>query len=172
MPIYALGDAEPTIDPLAFVHPDSVIIGNVIVGPEASIWPTTVLRGDHGTIRVGAQSSVQDGTIVHCTSTLDTTIGQRCTVGHNVHLEGCVIEDDCLIGSGSVVLHEAVVRSGALVGANALVPNGMEVPGGAMALGVPAKIREDSVDPRLIKYSYEIYVRNSHWYNKDLRRID
>lgn len=171
MPIYALGDAEPTIDPLAFVHPDAVVIGNVTIGPEASVWPTAVLRGDHGKITVGAQTSVQDGTIVHCTSVLDTTIGERCTVGHNVHLEGCVIEDDCLIGSGSVVLHEAVVRSGALVGANALVPNSMEVPGKAMALGVPAKIKEDAVNPELLKYAYEVYVHNSHWYRKDLRLI-
>lgn len=171
MPIYALGDTEPTIDPLAFVHPDAVIIGDVRIGPEASIWPTAVLRGDHGTIRVGAQTSVQDGTIVHCTSTLDTNIGERCTVGHNVHLEGCEIEDDCLLGSGSVILHEAIVRSGALVGANALVPNGMEVPARAMALGVPAKIKADAVNPELLKYAYEVYVKNSHWYRKDLRLI-
>ncbi len=172
MALYALGDLTPTIDPTAFVHPDAVIIGSVIVGPEASVWPTAVLRGDHGTIRIGAQTSVQDGTIVHCTSTLDTNIGRRCTVGHNVHLEGCTIEDNCLIGSGSVVLHEAVIREGALVGAQALVPNGFEVPARAMALGVPCKIREDAVDPQALDYAADIYVRNSHWYNADLRRID
>lgn len=172
MPQYALGDRVPTIDPSAFVHPDAVLIGNVIVGPESSVWPTAVLRGDHGTIRVGAQTSVQDGTIVHCTSTLDTVIGDRCTVGHNVHLEGCTIEDDCLIGSGSVVLHEAVIRSGALVGAQALIPNGMQVPPGAMALGVPAKIRENAVNKELLEHAAQIYVRNAHWYNAELRRLD
>ncbi len=97
MPLYALGERRPTIDPTAFVHPDAVVIGDVTIGPEASIWPTAVLRGDHGAIRVGAQTSVQDGTIVHCTGTLDTVIGDRCVVGHNVHLEGCTIADDCLI---------------------------------------------------------------------------
>jgi len=172
MPMYALGDRTPEIDPSAFIHPDAVLIGNVIVGPESSVWPTAVLRGDHGTIRVGAQTSVQDGSIVHCTSTLDTVIGDRCTIGHNVHLEGCTIEDDCLVGSGSVVLHAAIVRSGSLVGAQALVPNGMEVPSGAMALGVPAKIRPDSVDKEHLKYAAGIYVRNTHWYNAELRRID
>jgi len=171
MPIYALGDAEPTIDPSAFVHPDAVLIGNVTVGAESSIWPTAVLRGDHGAIKVGSQTSIQDGTIIHCTSTLDTVIGNRCTVGHNVHLEGCVIEDDCLIGSGSVVLHQAIIRTGSLVGAQALVPNGTEVPTGAMALGVPAKIRPDAVHPELLKHAYETYVHNAAWYNKDLRRI-
>lgn len=172
MPLYALGDRTPEIDPSAFIHPDAVLIGRVVIGPESSVWPTAVLRGDHGTIRVGAQTSVQDGTIVHCTSTLDTVIGDRCTIGHNVHLEGCTIEDDCLVGSGSVVLHAAVVRSGSLVGAQALVPNGMEVPSGAMALGVPAKIRPDSVSKEHLEYAAQIYVRNTHWYNAELRRID
>lgn len=172
MPMYALGERTPTIDPSAFIHPDAVLIGDVVIGPESSVWPTAVLRGDHGTIRVGAQTSVQDGTIIHCTSTLDTVIGDRCTVGHNVHLEGCTIEDDCLIGSGSVVLHEAKIRSGALVGAQALIPNGMEVPSGAMALGVPAKIREDAVNKELLQHAAEIYVRNTHWYNAELRRLD
>lgn len=172
MPMYALGDRVPTVDPSAFVHPDAVLIGNVIIGPESSVWPTAVLRGDHGTIRVGSQTSVQDGTIVHCTSTLDTVIGNHCTVGHNVHLEGCTIEDNCLIGSGSVVLHNAVIRTGALVGAQALVPNGMEVPAGAMALGIPAKIRENAVDPELLEASAAIYVRNAHWYNAELRRLN
>lgn len=172
MPLYALGDRTPSIDPSAFVHPDAVLIGNVIVGPESSVWPTAVLRGDHGTIRIGSQTSIQDGSILHCTSTLDTVVGDRCTVGHNVHMEGCTIEDDCLVGSGSVVLHEAIVRKGALVAAQALVPNGMEVPERAMAMGVPAKIKPDAVDPALLKYAYEIYVRNAHWYNQELRRID
>lgn len=171
MPLYALGDLTPKIDPLAFVHPDAVIIGNVTIGAESSIWPTAVLRGDHGAIVIGSQTSIQDGSILHCTSTLDTTVGDRCTVGHNVHMEGCTIEDDCLVGSGSVVLHQAIVRKGALVGAQALIPNGMEVPERAMALGVPAKIREDAVDPRALEAAYKVYVRNAHWYNADLRRI-
>lgn len=172
MPLYALADKTPQIDPTAFVHPDAVIIGDVTIGPESSVWPTAVLRGDHGAIRVGAQTSIQDGTIVHCTSTLDTIIGDRCVVGHNVHLEGCTIEDDCLIGSGSVVLHRVIVRSGALVGASAMVTNGTEVPSGAMALGVPAKIKPDAVSPEDFAASVATYVHNAHWYNADLRRID
>ncbi len=172
MPIYALGDRQPTIDPSAFIHPDAVLIGDVTIGAESSVWPTAVLRGDHGAIRVGSQTSIQDGTIIHCTSTLDTTVGDRCTIGHNVHMEGCTIEDDCLVGSGSVVLHEVIVRSGSLVGAQALVPGGTEVPSGAMALGVPAKIKPDSVSIDDLTPAWQIYVRNTHWYNKDLRRLD
>ena len=128
MPIYALGERTPQIDPSAFIHPDAVIIGDVIIGPESTVWPTAVLRGDHGSIVVGARTSIQDGTVVHCTQHHPTTIGDRCVVGHNAHLEGCTIEDDCLVGSGSIVLHRAVVRRGALVGASALVPNDTDVP--------------------------------------------
>ena len=94
MALYALGDKTPDIDPTAFVHPDAVIIGDVRVGPESSVWPTAVLRGDHGAIVVGSQTSIQDGTIVHCTDKQDTIIGDRCVVGHNAHLEGCRVEDD------------------------------------------------------------------------------
>ncbi|MCU0277634.1 MAG: gamma carbonic anhydrase family protein [Candidatus Nanopelagicales bacterium] len=172
MPLYALGDRVPSIDATAFVHPDAVIIGDVQIGPESSVWPTAVLRGDHGAIRVGAQTSIQDGTIVHCTRTLDTVIGDRCVVGHNVHLEGCTIEDDCLIGSGSVVLHRVVVHSNALVGAQAMVTNGMDVPSGAMALGVPAKIKLDVVTPGDFADAVSVYVHNAHWYNAELRRLD
>lgn len=172
MPLYALGDRQPRIDPSAFVHPDAVIIGDVTVGPESSIWPQAVLRGDHGAIVVGAQTSVQDGTVVHCTSTLDTVIGSRCVIGHNAHLEGCRIEDGSLIGSGSVVLHRAVVGPHALVGAGAVVGNDKVVPPGARALGVPARITEDAVEPGHADRAVETYVRNAHWYNADLRRLD
>jgi carbonic anhydrase/acetyltransferase-like protein (isoleucine patch superfamily) len=172
VPVYALGDRVPQIDPTAFVHPDAVIIGDVRIGPESTVWPTAVLRGDHGTITVGAQTSIQDGTVIHCTSSVPTVVGDRCVVGHNAHLEGCTIEDDCLIGSGSVVLHRVVVRRGALVGAAALVPNDMEVPSRAMALGVPAKIREDAVADGAFATAVATYVSNGHWYRADLRRLD
>ena len=100
--IDAGNDDEPEIDELAYVAPDAVVIGRVTIGPEASVWPGAVLRGDHGHISVGARTSVQDGTIVHCTAQRPTVIGADCVVGHNAHLEGCVIEPGCLIGSGSI----------------------------------------------------------------------
>ena len=77
MPIYALGELVPEIAPSAFVHPDAVIIGRVTIGPESTVWPAAVLRGDHGAIVVGAQTSIQDGAVVHCTAELDTRIGDR-----------------------------------------------------------------------------------------------
>jgi carbonic anhydrase/acetyltransferase-like protein (isoleucine patch superfamily) len=172
MPIYALGDLNPDIDPQAFVHPDAVIIGQVSVGPESTIWPGAVLRGDHGRIVVGRQTSIQDGAVVHCTADLDTTIGDRCTIGHLAHLEGCVIEDGALIGSGSTVLHRARVGAGALVAAQALLAPGTEVPAGALARGVPARITEGAADAELLEHAVRTYVHNAHWYAAELRRID
>jgi carbonic anhydrase/acetyltransferase-like protein (isoleucine patch superfamily) len=171
MALYAIGEHIPTIHPTAFVHPDAVIVGDVTVGAEASIWPTAVLRGDTGRVVVGAQTSIQDGAVLHCTDTWDTIIGDRCVIGHRAHLEGCTIEDDSLVGSGSVVLHRAVVRAGGMVAAQALVPPGTEVPSGSVAMGVPARIRPGAVPEGMIGSSVETYVRSAHWYNAHMRRI-
>ncbi len=172
MAVYALGDQVPVIDPSAYVHPEATVIGNVTVGPESTIWPGAVLRGDYGAIRVGARTSIQDGTIIHATGDCPTTVGDDCVVGHLAHLEGCVVEDGALVGSGSVVLHNARVGAGALVGANAVVSNNVQVPPGAMAVGVPAKIREDASSPELIALAVQQYVANGKRYRAELRRID
>ncbi len=172
MPTYAIGDRVPLVDPEAFVHPDAVIIGDVRIGAEASIWPCAVLRGDSGRIVVGAGSSVQDGAIVHCTSRLDTVIGQRCVIGHAAHLEGCTIEDDSLVGSAAVVLHEAVVRRGGFVAAQALVAPGTEVPAGGLARGVPARIVPGAAPTHMIESSVQTYRANARWYREGLRRLD
>jgi len=172
MAIYALGDQLPDIDPEAYVHPDAVIIGSVSIGPESSIWPGAVLRGDDGEIRIGSRTSIQDGSILHTTPYTPTTVGDECVIGHKVHLEGCIIHNGALIGSGSVVLHNAVVETGALVGAGAVVTNNMVVPAGAMALGIPAKIREGAANPDEIMMGMLSYVERSKRYRTGLRRLD
>jgi carbonic anhydrase/acetyltransferase-like protein (isoleucine patch superfamily) len=173
MAIYALGDLEPDIHPDAFVHPDAVIIGRVVIGERSTVWPAAVIRGDLAAgIRIGARTSIQDGSVIHTTHVQPTTVGDDCTVGHLVHLEGCIIEDGCLIGSGSVVLHRARVESGALVAAAALVPGGMVVPAGAMALGVPARIKEGAANPEMIARAKTAYVQNCDRYRRELRRLD
>ncbi len=172
MPIYALGDLEPTIAGDAYIHPDAVVIGEVTIGSESTVWPGAVLRGDTGSITIGARTSIQDGSVVHTTEHAQTQVGDDCVIGHIVHLEGCVIEDEVLIGSGSVVLHNVIVRSGALVGANAVCSNGFEVPSGAMALGVPAKLRHDAVDIAMIRHGAAFYRERGHRYRRELRRLD
>lgn len=171
MPIYALGPDEPSIDPGAYVHPDAVVIGRVTVGAGSTIWPCAVLRGDYGPIVVGADTSIQDGAVVHATGEHATHIGSRCVVGHNAHLEGCTVDDDCLIGSGSVVLHRVHVHPHALVGAGAVVPNDMVVPSHAMALGVPARLRPDAVPAGSFADNVQRYAANGRRFAAELRRI-
>jgi len=172
MPIYRLGDLVPEIHPEAFVHPEAVVIGDVTIGSEATVWPQAVLRGDYGRIVIGERSSVQDGTVIHAGPHFPTLVGSGCVIGHLAHLEGCTMEDESLVGSGSVVLHWAVVGTGATVGANAVVPNRMEVPPGALAVGVPAQIRPDKSNLRIIQLSAEEYVTNGHRYRESMERLD
>lgn len=172
MAVYALGSIAPVIDPSAFVHPDATVIGDVTLGAESTVWPGAVLRGDHGTITVGSRTSIQDGSVVHAGPGFPTVIGDGCVIGHIVHLEGCVVEDDCLIGSGAVVLHHVRVGRGALIGAGAVVPNGVEVPSGSLAVGVPAAIRPGAASLELIQLSADVYVENGRRYRAELRRLD
>src|ERR1700728_40349 len=149
MTLYALRAERPRIHPHAYIHPEAVLIGEVVLGPGSSVWPGAVIRADNGPITIGARTSVQDGAVVHTQALKQTLIGDDCVIGHLVHLEGCVLEDLVLIGSGAVVLEGVICRSGSLVGAGAVVPPGMEVPSGAMALGVPARIRPGSATAEL-----------------------
>ena len=171
MPIYALGDRTPTIHPDAFVHPDAVVIGDVHIGAESSIWPCAVLRGDYGTVIVGERTSIQDGAVVHAVADYPTVIGSECVIGHLAHLEGCVVHDRALIGNGSIVLHEAVVHSGATVAAGAVVRNLTDVPANAAAMGVPATIRLDFSNEAEIAVLAFSYVANSRRYKAELRLL-
>jgi carbonic anhydrase/acetyltransferase-like protein (isoleucine patch superfamily) len=174
MPIYALDSLVPQIHPDAYVHPDAVVIGNVEIGAQSSIWPGAVLRADFGRIVIGERTSIQDGTVIHATEEWATVIGDDCVVGHNAHLEGCTVENRCLVGSGSVVLNRAVVREGSVVGAKALVPEDFEVPASHLALGIPA--RPKPIDPERqaewIDLAVRLYVGNAGRYRHGLRRID
>jgi carbonic anhydrase/acetyltransferase-like protein (isoleucine patch superfamily) len=172
MAIYQLGDLVPTIHPDAYVHPEAVVIGNVIIGAESTVWPATVLRGDYGNITIGARTSVQDGTVIHAGPDFPTLVGDGCVIGHLAHLEGCTMEDESLVGSGSVVLHYAVVGTGATVGANAVIPNRMLIPPGALAIGVPAVIREGESSLTMIQYSAAEYVANGKRFKETLSRLD
>ena len=160
MSIYALDDDEPQIDETAYVAPDAVVIGRVTIGPEASVWPGAVLRGDHGYITVGARTSVQDGTIVHCTAEYPTVIG-----------DDCVVESRCLIGSGSVTLNRARVGEGSIVAAGAVVSEGFIVPPGSLVAGVPATVKRSGIDNSRIEYSVQTYIETARHHRAGLRRI-
>ncbi len=132
---------HPKIHAQAYVDSSAVVIGDVSLAEEVSIWPLVVLRGDQGAIYIDAQSNIQDGSVVHATGGVSTThIGKRVTVGHKVLLHGCRVEDDCLIGMGAILLDNCLIGSGSIVGAGALVTAGTIVPPGSLVLGSPARV--------------------------------
>ncbi len=130
----------PSVHATAFVHSKAVVIGNVSVGPSASVWPCAVLRGDIAPIEVGEGSNIQDGAVVHVADGLPAKVGARVTVGHLAMLHACVIGDECLIGMHATVLDGAVIGARSIVGANALVTKGTQVPPGSLVMGSPAKV--------------------------------
>jgi carbonic anhydrase/acetyltransferase-like protein (isoleucine patch superfamily) len=170
--IYALGDQVPDIDPSAFVHPEATIIGSVTVGAGSSIWPGAVLRGDDGYIRIGRNTSIQDGSVLHTTPMFPTIVGDECIIGHIVHLEGCTVEDRAQVSNGAIVLHQVIVRTGSIVAANAVVLNGLEVPTGALAVGAPAVIKEGRAKMDVVAMGVQSYVHKTARYRAELRRID
>jgi carbonic anhydrase/acetyltransferase-like protein (isoleucine patch superfamily) len=130
----------PHIDASAYVSPHAVVMGDVRLGPHASVWPTAVLRGDINFIEIGEGSNVQDGCVVHLAEDLPVIVGKLVTVGHRAILHACTVEDECLIGMGATVLDGAVIGRGSIVGAHALVTKEMRVPPGSLVMGTPAKI--------------------------------
>lgn len=133
---------DPTIDPTAFVTASAVVVGDVVLGPESSLWFHSVVRGDVGPIRIGARSNLQDHVIVHVLSggQAATTIGDDVTIGHRAIVHGAAIGNRVLIGMGAVLLDRVEIGDDCLVGAGALVPPGTKVPPGRLVLGNPARV--------------------------------
>jgi carbonic anhydrase/acetyltransferase-like protein (isoleucine patch superfamily) len=137
------------IDPTAFVHPLAVVIGNVTLGARVSVWPMAVVRADTAPIVIGAESNVQDGTVVHVDRGVPTTIGCRVALGHRAIVHGATIGDDCLIAMGAILLNDVRVGAGSIVGAGAVCTEGMQIPPHSLVLGVPARVvRETTPEMR------------------------
>jgi carbonic anhydrase/acetyltransferase-like protein (isoleucine patch superfamily) len=136
----------PRVHELAYVHPSAELLGDVEVGPEASVWPTAVMRGDNGRIVLGPRSNLQDGSVCHATlGVSQTTVGQECTIGHRVVLHGCTIGDSCLVGIGSTVLDGAELGDWCFVAAGSLITPNRKFPPKSFIVGSPAKaVREVS----------------------------
>ncbi|HKR55247.1 MAG TPA: gamma carbonic anhydrase family protein [Gemmatimonadales bacterium] len=136
------------------------MLGDVTLGPRSSVWYQAVLRGDMAAIVIGEATNIQDGTIVHVDEGKPATIGSRVGVGHRVILHGCTVEDECLIGMGSVLLNGVVVGTGSVIAAGAVLPEGMVVPSGSLVMGVPARVTR-AVDDELrtrIRGTWQHYV--------------
>lgn len=128
------------IHPSAYIHPRAFVCGNVTLGPRVSVWPGAVIRGDTAAITIGADSNVQDLTVIHVDHGVPTTIGERVAIGHRAILHGCTVADDCLIAMGAILLNGVEVGTGSLIGAGAVCTEGMKIPPNSLVLGVPARV--------------------------------
>ena len=138
--LYQLGDRRVRAEGIYYVAESAQVIGSVWLGNQSSIWFNAVLRGDNDLISVGANSNVQDGSVLHTDAGCPLTIGENVTVGHNVMLHGCTIGDNSLIGINAVVLNRARIGRNCIIGANALITEGKEIPDGSMVMGSPGKV--------------------------------
>src|SRR5690349_11031664 len=140
---------HPEIDSAAYVHAEAIVIGRVRIAAGASVWPTAVIRADSEVVRIGAESNVQDGAVLHADPGFPAIVGERVAIGHRAIVHGATVEDDCLIGMGAIVLNGARVGRGSLIGAGAVCKEGMEIPPDSVVLGVPARVvRETTPEMR------------------------
>ena len=171
--LYQLGKLAPNISKSCFIAPNASVIGNVELGDNASVWFNVVIRADTAQIKIGKNSNIQDGSILHVDEGFPITIADNVTVGHKVMLHGCSIDEGSLIGMNAVVLNGAKIGKNCLVGANTLVTENMIVPDGSLVLGSPAKVikqLDEKTQARLARGSAH-YIQNNLRYKKELKQI-
>lgn len=154
------GEWIPVLSPKAWVHRSAVVTGDVVLADHVGIWPTAVLRGDQGAIRIGARSNIQDGCVVHNTGGLSTTrVGEQVTVGHRAVLHGCQIGSNVLVGMGAIILDNAEIGDWSMIGAGALVTARTVIPPGSLVLGSPAKVIRPLTEKERegLTYSWGVY---------------
>ena len=169
--IYSLGDKQLNKDNLDFwVAPNAVIIGDVSLKKNASIWFGAVLRGDNDPIIIGKNSNIQDGSVLHTDAGAPLSIDLNVTIGHKVMLHGCKLESNTLVGINSTILNHALVRQNSIVGANSLITEGKEFPENSLIMGSPAKVVRELTDQEvmMITLSAKHYVENAKRFMKDL----
>ena len=173
MTLYALADARPDVSPDAWVAPDANVIGKVTLGPDASVWFGSTLRGDNEMITVGRGSNVQENCVFHTDMGYPLTVGENCTIGHKVMLHGCIIGDNSLIGMGATVLNGAKIGKNCLIGAGALITENKVIPDGSLVMGVPGKVvRElDAQAIQQLTASAKHYAENAARFRRDLEPL-
>lgn len=151
----------PVIPESSYIHPTATLIGDVVLGEQTSIWPSATLRGDHGPIRIGARTSIQDGAVAHATMGIsEVRVGTESTVGHNAILHGCIVGDHVLVGMGSILLDGCEIGDWTLIGAGTLITARKKIPSGVLVLGNPGKVIRELTEEerRWIEYSWKVYV--------------
>ena len=168
------GDRFPEVAPSAWVAPGAVVVGDVRLGEDASVWYGAVLRGDNEPITVGARTNVQDGCVLHADPGYPATVGEGCVVGHNAVVHGCEVGDGCLIGMGSTILNGARIGAGSIVAAGAVVPENREFPPRSLIVGIPAKKVGDVTDDQAedIERGAREYVERANAHQRSLNQHD
>ncbi len=166
MPLYQLGSKKPRVHSTAMVAPNASIIGDVVIGSRTSIWPGAVLRGDYGRIRVGANCSLQDNVVVHCSSQNPALIGNGVTIAHSAIVHASRIGDECLVGAGAIIFDGATIGTHSIIGIGSVVLEGRAIPPRSVAVGAPAKVMRKTSDEdiRMIRESYRAYVKMAQKY--------
>jgi len=174
MAIYQFEDDVPVVPATAWVAESAEVIGKVVLGEQSSVWPCSVLRGDTDTIRVGARTNIQDGSMIHADAGVPTTIGDDVTIGHHVMLHGCTVGDGSLIGIGAIVLNRATIGRYSIVGAGSLVTEGKSFPDGSMIVGAPARVIRQLTPEQIdgLKRNALHYIEEANRFRKGLKRID
>ncbi len=152
---------RPSVPVSCYVDPSAQVIGDVVLGEQASIWMNAVVRGDVNAIRIGARSNVQDCAVLHGMRDLyPVHVGEMVTIGHNATVHGCILEDEVLIGIGAVILNNARIGTGSIIAAGAVIPEHTVIPPGSLVAGVPGKVRRalDVADRALILKYAENYL--------------
>jgi carbonic anhydrase/acetyltransferase-like protein (isoleucine patch superfamily) len=172
MPLYALDGVAPTTpgEGRFWVAPDAAVIGQVVLGEDASIWFGAVVRGDNHPLVIGARTNIQDQSVLHTDEGVPLTLGEGVTVGHRAVLHGCTVHDNSLIGIGATVLNGAVIARDCLVGAHALITEGKAFPERSLIIGSPAKVARPLTDEEvaMLAWSAAHYVGNWKRFAKGL----
>lgn len=175
MPLYSLGERTPrlTDQSSTFIAPTAVIIGDVVIGRDASIWFGAVLRGDNEPIIIGDGSNIQENTVMHTDPGCPLTIGKGCTIGHKAMLHGCTVHDNSLVGMGATILNRAVINENCLIGAHALIPEGKTYPANSLIMGTPGKVARSLTDENVkgLQKSAKTYRDKIQLYRNELKQF-
>ena len=167
---YRLGDARVEAHSESWIAPTAAVIGKVRLDKGASVWFGAVLRGDNELIHIGENSNVQDGTVMHTDMGFPLTLGKGVTVGHNVMMHGCTVDDYSLIGINAVILNGAKIGKYCIIGANSLIPEGKVIPDGSLVMGSPGKVVRELTEQQkqMLEASAAHYVHNAQRYAREL----
>ena len=167
--IKSINNITPKISEGVFLADNAVVIGDVIIGKESSVWFNTVIRGDVNSIIIGNSVNIQDGVVVHCTyQKTKTIIGDNVSIGHNAIIHGCEIRNNVLIGMGAIIMDNVIIEENSIIAAGAVLTKGTYVKSGSLFAGVPAKFKrslfEEEIENSIIKTA-ENYKKYLSWYN-------